>query len=76
MVPFTTAIIVAGTCYAIRIGDTQSKSLIMLLMYVSQTSIMGSTFGLAFSISHLIFFYFYLSRHLQNQRGRCRMRNF
>jgi hypothetical protein len=31
-VPFTIAIIVAGTCYAIPMGNTQSKSLIMMLM--------------------------------------------
>jgi hypothetical protein len=36
---------------------------------------MGSTFALAFSISHFIFFYFDLSRHLQHQRGICRMKN-
>jgi hypothetical protein len=29
---FTIAIIVAGTCYAIPMGNTQSKSLIMVLM--------------------------------------------
>jgi hypothetical protein len=37
---------------------------------------MSSTFSLAFSISHFIYFYFYLSRHLQHQRGRCWLKNF
>jgi hypothetical protein len=50
------AIIIAGTCYAIPMGNTQSKSLNMVLTEVSQTSIMGSTFGLAICISHFIFF--------------------
>jgi hypothetical protein len=36
---------------------------------------MGSTFGLAFSISQFIFFYFDLSRHLQQQRAVLRMNN-
>jgi hypothetical protein len=36
---------------------------------------MSSTFGLAFSIIHFIF-YFNLSRHLQNQMGSLRMKNF
>jgi hypothetical protein len=31
-VPFTTPIIVAGTCYAILMGNTQSTFLIMELM--------------------------------------------
>jgi hypothetical protein len=30
-VPFTVAIIVDGTCYAIPMGNTQSKSLITVL---------------------------------------------
>jgi hypothetical protein len=37
--------------------------------------IMGSTFGLVFSISHFIFFNFDLSRHLQHQRGIWWMKN-
>jgi hypothetical protein len=50
------AIIVAGISYAIPMRNTQSKSLNMLLTYVSQTLIMSSTFGLAFFISHFIYF--------------------
>jgi hypothetical protein len=30
-VPFTVAIIIAGTCYAIPMGNTQSKALNMVL---------------------------------------------
>jgi hypothetical protein len=50
------AIVVAGTCHAIPKGNTQSKSLIMVLTLVSQSSITDSTFGLALSISHFLFF--------------------
>jgi hypothetical protein len=41
----------------------------MVLTQVSQTLIMGSTFGLAFSISHFNFFCFDLSRHPSTSKG-------